>query len=67
MENLEHTPSIGQLVKDVREGNATCVTDGSYFELHNTMAPLFIVISEDKTEYIMGGGIIPGEPEDSNS
>lgn len=31
------------------------------------MAASFIVISEDRMEYIMGGGIIPGEPEDSNS
>lgn len=25
------------------------------------------MISEDKAEYILGGGIIPGKPEDSNS
>ncbi|GFH51334.1 hypothetical protein CTEN210_07810 [Chaetoceros tenuissimus] len=67
MDNLEHSPKIGRLLKDVSEGKATCVTDGSYFESHNTMAASFIVISEDKTEYVMGGGIIPGEPEDGNS
>ena len=67
MENFECSDSIGQLIKDVREGKAICVTDGSYFEIHDTMSASFIIISENKEEYIMGGGIIPGEPEDGNS
>ena len=51
--------SIDTLIQDFQDGKMVTVSDGSYFKDFDMGAAEWILISEDDSEYIIGGGVCP--------
>ena len=60
---LTTSPSIDILIQDFQRGALVAVSDGSFFNEHPVGAAEWILLSEDESEYIMGGGLCPGYPD----
>ena len=66
MDNLSSSPSTLNLLHHLLSGTALAVSDGSFFPDTYTGAAAWIVASPDGKEWIQGGGLIPGDPEDQD-
>jgi len=60
--HFESSKLIATLLKDFQEGNALAVSNGSYYEEFRVGAAAWKIQSKDGTEFIAGGGVIPGHP-----
>ena len=65
--HMHATSSTVLLKESILAGTAIAVSDGSFFPLQKVGSCAWVVSSPDGSEWISGGGIIPGEPEDQNS
>ena len=61
--NLTMSPSISQLSRDFIQGQCVAVSDGSYLPTHHQSSAAWIIESADRTEFIRGGGILPGNDQ----
>lgn len=59
--------SIDDLLNDISDGTALFVGDGSYFEHKRICTCGWILCSKDGSQWIKGGGYIPGLEKDLNS
>ena len=66
MKNLTSSPNTFRLRQHLIAGTAYAVSDGSFFPDSRTGAAAWIVATPDGLEWIQGGGIIPGSPEDQD-
>ena len=67
MKFISSSSTTTNLWRDILEGQAYAVSDGSYFPSAQTGACAWIVATRDGTEWVKGGGIIPGVEEDQDS
>ena len=63
--NLEASDSTALLKSSLLSGKALAVSDGSFYPIQQVGACAWIIASSDGTEWISGGGLIPG-PEQSS-
>ncbi|GFH50742.1 hypothetical protein CTEN210_07218 [Chaetoceros tenuissimus] len=64
---IKMSDDIDILLRDIADGTALCVGDGSYFEHMNICTSGWIICSQDGMQWIKGGGYIPGLEKDLNS
>ena len=64
---LETSPSIDTLITDFQNGDMVAVSDGSYYKDIPIGSAEWILTSADDSEYILGGGLCPGLPEQLNA
>ena len=64
---LECSSTIDTLIQDFRNDKAIAVSDGSFHPEHKVGTAAWTIESWDGTEYIRGGGRIPGHPEAQGS
>ena len=63
--NHIHATTSTSLLKDsILTGTAIAVSDGSFFPLQKVGSCAWVISSPDGSEWISGGGLIPGEPEE---
>ena len=67
MDNISSSNTTDHLLTHLLQGTAIAVSDGSYFPLHKVGACAWIVSTPDGSEFITGGGLIPGESNDQSS
>ena len=67
MDRIEVSASITKLSISLRDGSAITVSGGSFFPLEKIGAYGWIVATEDRSEWIQGGGILPGDKQDQSS
>ena len=60
MRHLKSSYYTNQLWADLLDGKAYAVSDGSYFPTRKTGACAWIIATPDGSQWIMGGGLIPG-------
>ena len=60
---ISMSASIDNLVEDFRTGTIISVSDGSYLPEEDVGAMEWIIQNKMGTEYIRGGGMIPGGPQ----
>ena len=65
--NMTSSASTKHLKECLMNGTALCVSDGSYFPIQEVGACGWIISTPDGTEWIEGGGVIPGLKSDQNS
>ena len=66
MRNLSSSHTTNRLLQHLIEGSAYAVSDGSFFPDSLVGAAAWIISSPDGLEWIQGGGIIPGGPEEQD-
>ena len=66
MNYISSSPNTDNLWRELLMGKAYAVSDSSYFPISQTGACAWIVSTRDGTEWIKGGGIIPGCKEDQD-
>ena len=59
--------SINKLIADLNSGTAVVVSDGSYYPDHKMGVARWLILSEDDTEFISGGGMCPGTANEVNA
>lgn len=64
---IKMSDNIDTLLYDISQGTALCVGDGSYFEFRDICTCGWIICSSDGSQWIKGGGYIPGLEKDLNS
>jgi hypothetical protein len=68
MSTLRTSPSIEGLLLAFRNGTGCAVSDGSYYPNEKVGAAAWIIITSDgTTEWIEGGGVLPGPADFQNS
>ena len=67
MSTLRTSPSIEGLLLALRDGAGCAVSDGSYYPNEKVGAAAWIIITPDGTEWIEGGGVLPGPADVQNS
>ena len=67
MNHLISTPITASLLYHILHGSAVGVSDGSYYPDTNVGACAWIVSTPDGSEYISGGGLLPGSPSEQNA
>mmetsp|Transcript_23121 Transcript_23121/g.34229 ORF Transcript_23121/g.34229 Transcript_23121/m.34229 type:complete len:87 (+) Transcript_23121:53-313(+) len=67
MSHLTSSDAISPLIDAIKEGDAICVSDGSYFPLEKVSAAAWIISTENESSWIEGGGVIPGPVDEQNS
>ncbi len=66
--HLEYSMSLEALVADIAQGRGIAVSDGSYYKDHNSIGSgSWIITGVDDMDFIIGGGLCPGQPDDINS
>ena len=66
MRYITASPSTDKLWTEILESRAYAVSDGSYYRTSQTGACAWIISTRDGSEWIKGGGIIPGSKEDQD-
>ena len=66
MSTLRTSPSIEGLLLDLRNGTSCAVSDGSFYPNEKVGAAAWIIITPDGTEWIEGGGVLPGPADVQN-
>ena len=66
MNNISSSTSTNLLFKHILKGSAIGVSDGSYFPFEKLGSCAWILATPDGSEFIKGGGLIPG-PSNSQS
>ena len=64
---LETSPSIDTLISDFQDGRMIAVSDGSFFKDIPIGSAEWILTSADESEFIVGGGLCPGYPDQLNA
>jgi hypothetical protein len=67
MITLRTSPSIEGLLLALRDGAGCTVSDGSYYPNEKVGAAAWIIITPDGTEWVEGGGALPGPADVPNS
>ena len=67
LQSLSASPSTDQLITHLLQGTAVGVSDGSFFPRQKVGSCAWTISTPDGSEYIKGGGIIPGSPNDQSS
>ena len=67
MKGINSSENTEYLKECILKGTAIAVSDGSYFPLERVGVCAWIVASNDGSEWIQGGGIVPGEEYEQNS
>ena len=67
MDNLSCSTSTNQLLCHILQGSAIAVSDGSFFPNDKIGSCAWVVSTPDGTEFIKGGGLIPGPPQSQSS
>ena len=67
MKHIIFSPSTSSLLQHLIQGTALGVSDGSFYPEHNVGACSWILATPDGSEYVSGGGIIPGDPLEQNA
>ena len=67
MNHLHATPSTKKLYGSLLNGTALAVSDGSFFPEQKVGSCAWVLASSDGSEYIAGGGLIPGSADDQSS
>ena len=67
MQRLRCSCSTSELYRHLMEGTAIIVSDGSYFPDYQVGACAWILATPDGNEWIEGGGLVPGPPEDQSA
>ena len=67
MNNITHSTSTSKLHTSLLDNSALPVSDGSYFPVQQVGSCGWIISSSDGSEWIQGGGIIPGEAGEQSS
>ena len=60
VQSIRATPQIDQLLQELITGTACVVSDGSHYPLLSKAGAGWIISTMDCTQYIKGGGTIPG-------
>ena len=60
-QELQTSPSITKLVRDFHAGTMVAVSDGSFYKEFPIGSAEWILLSEDDSEFIVGGGLCPGD------
>ena len=60
MHRIQSTRCTSKLLTSLLNGSALAVSDGSYFPNERVGACAWIISSSDGSEWIQGGGVIPG-------
>jgi len=63
MDYLHSSDKTDQLLENFNSGTALAVSDGSYYPYEKIGAAAWIITTPDETQWIKGGGIIPGPKE----
>lgn len=64
MTYLDRSDDVTQLYSDFRNGKARTCCDGSYMPTTCSGSAAWRVESEDGTQYLEGGGVVPGNADD---
>ena len=64
MHKIQSTKCTTKLLTSLSNGSALAVSDSSYFSNERVGACAWIISSSDGSEWIEGGGIIPGPSEE---
>ena len=67
MDNISHTTSTTKLLASILDGSALAVSDGSFYPIQKVGSCGWIISSDDGTEWIQGGGLIPGTADDQSA
>ena len=67
MSTLSFTRSTLKLLGHLLQGIAYAVSNGSCYSINKTGSCPWIMSTPDRTEWIQGGGLILGYPEDQDS
>ena len=67
MSYLTSSESTSNLLLHLNHGTAIGVSDGSYYMTHNVGSCAWIISSPDGSEWVSGGGLIPGNDTDQNA
>ena len=67
MNHLWSSKSMAQLRWHLLNGTAIQVSDGSYFPDYQVGACAWILATTDGEEWIEGGGLVPGSPDDQSA
>ena len=67
MHRIHATPSTKQLYASLLNGSALAVSDGSFYPSERVGACAWVISSSNGSEYIAGGGIIPGSAAEQGS
>ena len=62
MQHIKSLTSTTKLYRDLLSGTALAISDGSFYGSCG-----WIIATSDGTQWIQGGGIIPGEPNVQSS
>jgi len=60
MAHLDSSTTITNLIQSIRDGTALAVSDGSFYPLSRIGAAAWIISTPDQSEWIEGGGVLPG-------
>ena len=60
MAHLNSSPTITNLLQSIQDGTALAVSDGSFYPLSRIGAAAWIITTPDQSEWIEGGGVLPG-------
>ena len=66
MTSVSSSPTTANLLQHLIHGTAYGVSDGSFYPNTRTGSCAWIISTPDGTEYIQGGGLVPGESEDQD-
>ena len=66
MSHLSSAPLTDRLLYHLLHGTALAVSDGSYFPLHKVGACAWVIATPDGSQWISGGGLVPGTKEDQS-
>ena len=67
MSNLTTSNSTDQLLCHILQGSAIGVSDGSFFPNEKVGSCAWVLSTPDGSEFIKGGGLIPGPPQTQSS
>ena len=67
MSHLSSSPRTDRLLYHLLHGTALAVSDGSYFPLHKVGACAWVIATPDGSQWISGGGLVPGTKEDQSA
>ena len=67
MSTLRTSPTIEGLLLALRNGTSCAVSDGSFYPNEKVGSAAWIIITPDGTEWIEGGGVLPGPADVQNS
>ena len=67
MKHIKYSTYTSKLQTDLLNGTAIAVSDGSFYPIEKVGSCGWILASSDGSQWIQGGGIIPGKPMDQSS